>query len=110
MSENDTHETKPRRGGIMRITPEFLHDLLLLPESVTIEYVNTTLTRGYLEVEVSLEGAPMPEVGEGERIPEVQAVYSKKAFAVGAHQNEEITVLEKFQRWDAKRDEWVRLA
>ena len=112
MSENGT--IGKRRGGIMQITAELLHDVLKLPDTVKIRSAMTVATLSALQdgqiIGIMLEGPPMPEVGEGERIPEVQAVYNTLTLSVGPHKTEDVPVLEKFQRRDAKRDEWVRLA
>ena len=93
-------------GGILRVTPELLHDLLLLPDTVRITAARmaaTLLAQDQQDVELVLEGIPMPGL-IGDRLPEVQAVYGRITTPDGGS-----AVFEKFQRFDDKRGEWVTL-
>ena len=94
-------------GGILRVTAEDLHDLLLLPDTVQITATRmaaTVIDDYKQDVEFVIKGVPMPKVRIGDRLPDVQAVYGRITTPDGGS-----AVFEKFQRFDDKRGEWVTL-
>lgn len=83
MDEKKKDAVPTRQRGLLRITTDVLHELLCLPDGITVRDVDVQHNaRGWCDrpckaVVFILAGDGLPEVPDNERIPEITAVYER---------------------------------